>query len=232
MYVQAVKRYEDALKEHRDLFTLGGYAQFLADLGGGGESGSDDDGARRQAFALFEEALSSVANADLIVATEDNFVETQSQCDNFGGSRASQAHLVESFCLFSGAYAGLLETGVNKDFTKAEAVYRRALQLRPEDPLVRGNLAVLLHRHKKDYDGAEACYRRAIEAHPDHACILSKYANFLKHCRGDIDAAEQFYLRAIEVTVTNAFVSDQRPSRYSKHLISLLSTFFSHSHIT
>ena len=43
-----------------------------------------------------------------------------------------------------------------KDFDGAEAAFRRAIKIDPNDPDAHSGLGLLLHDHRKDFDGAEA----------------------------------------------------------------------------
>lgn len=80
---------------------------------------------------------------------------------------------------------------------RAEALYRQAEELAPNDASILGSYANFLRIDRKDIDAAEVLYKRAIEADPKNASNLGNYAVFLRNNRKDIDATEAMYKRAI-----------------------------------
>eukprot|EP00953_Heterococcus_sp_UTEX-ZZ885_P015509 8729-Heterococcus_DN1.PRE.1 len=103
-----------------------------------------------------------------------------------------------------GWYALMMEGRGQDGAAKAEQLYRRALQLKPQDPLSMGNYAVFLHRVRRDHKAADAAYRAAVEAHPKHASILCRYGSFLKHVRRDPDKAQCMFEAAIAANPEHA----------------------------
>ncbi|WP_411883849.1 tetratricopeptide repeat protein [Polaromonas sp. YR568] len=80
---------------------------------------------------------------------------------------------------------------------EAEAAFRRALLLDPDDASTHNNLGVLLKEGRRP-DEAEAAYRRALTLRPDYAEALNNLANLLRKS-GRLDEAEAAYRRALEL---------------------------------
>ncbi|MGD0072973.1 MAG: hypothetical protein ABSD31_01375, partial [Candidatus Binataceae bacterium] len=72
------------------------------------------------------------------------------------------------------SFANLL-AGVRKNHDEAERLYRRALELAPENAIaiVMAYFATFLSRVRKNYDEAERLYRRALEIEPDNAIVMA-----------------------------------------------------------
>jgi len=83
------------------------------------------------------------------------------------------------------------------DFFEAEKLYRRAIELNPNNALAHNNLGNVL-RDLKRHDEAEAMYRRAIELNPNNALAHNNLGNALRDLKRH-DEAEAMYRRAIEL---------------------------------
>ena len=97
------------------------------------------------------------------------------------------------YCLYNGM----------KDYDGAEAAWRKAIALDPQDAEAHISLAILLG-DVHDYDGAEAMVRKAIALDPQHADAHYKLGRLLKSVREDFDGAEAMYRKAIELDPQNA----------------------------
>ncbi|MHC4704499.1 MAG: tetratricopeptide repeat protein, partial [Planctomycetota bacterium] len=87
---------------------------------------------------------------------------------------------------------------------EAERLYKRALELNPDDAGLTGILAEFIAYVRKDYVEAERLYRRALELDPGNAVNMGNFANFLYSIRKDYDEAERLYRRALELDGDNA----------------------------
>ena len=108
------------------------------------------------------------------------------------------------YCLYNGM----------KDYDGAEAAWRKAIALDPQDAEAHISLAILLG-DVHDYDGAEAMVRKAIALDPQHADAHYKLGRLLKSVREDFDGAEAMYRKAIELDPQNA-------AAHNNHLGALL----------
>ena len=97
----------------------------------------------------------------------------------------------------------------SKNFEEAETIFKRVLEIDPNqmDTLVRyGDLLLSV---KKDYEEAEKIFVRTLKNDPNDVKILEKYGNFLADVRNDHKRAEDVRTRAsavvtkIETTFTN-----------------------------
>jgi len=80
---------------------------------------------------------------------------------------------------------------------EAEAMYKRAIELAPNDADFLGNYANFLTGVRGKHDAAEEMYKRTIKADPKHAYNLANYAIFLMK-QGRHDAAEEMHKRSIK----------------------------------
>jgi tetratricopeptide (TPR) repeat protein len=95
-------------------------------------------------------------------------------------------------------------TKSRKDLTTAEAMFKRALKVNPNDANNLGRYAVFLSDQRKDYDAAEAMFKRALKVNPNDANNLGRYAVFLSVQRKDYDDAEAMYKRAVDTDPNDA----------------------------
>lgn len=91
-----------------------------------------------------------------------------------------------------------------QDYDVAEALFRRALDLEPDNADILGDFALFMQEIRGDFEQAETLYRQAIQENPRHDKNLDNFAIFLHEVRKDYGAAEQFYRRALDVQPDNA----------------------------
>lgn len=84
-----------------------------------------------------------------------------------------------------------------KDYSKAEFLYRNAIEADPNYTTAHNNLGVLL-RDLKRYDEAEAAYRKAIETDSINSVAHNNLGNVLRDLKR-YDEAEAAYRKAIEL---------------------------------
>lgn len=106
---------------------------------------------------------------------------------------------------------------VNK-LEEAEHVYRKALELEPENALVWGYLGKLLHEDLERYEEAEEAYRRAVELKPDFHWAWEQFGLLLHKHLGRYEEAEKAYRRAAELGPTCFVVWEHLGQLLHKHL--------------
>jgi len=104
-----------------------------------------------------------------------------------------------------GAFANFLTD--NGDHTKAKEMYKKALEIDPEDSTVRKNFAIFIFDVFKDADEAEAQYRLAVKCDPGNAVLINTFANFLADVQKKSPEAEQLYRKAIQLDPNNAGIA-------------------------
>jgi Flp pilus assembly protein TadD len=72
-----------------------------------------------------------------------------------------------------------LSAKLNENYDQAEAYYKKALELEPDNANINNNYALFLKDIHKNDDQAEKHYKKALELKPDNAEINSNYAQFL-----------------------------------------------------
>lgn len=82
---------------------------------------------------------------------------------------------------------------MNGNMSEAEALFKRALELDPESPLVLGSYGLLRHTAYRDADGAEALYRQALALDPAHVATLYNYGSLLEGVRRNFSGAVAMY---------------------------------------
>jgi tetratricopeptide (TPR) repeat protein len=82
------------------------------------------------------------------------------------------------------------------DPARAEALHRRAIEIRPADASLRFNLANHLSRQGRDRDAASS-YREALELDPGHVATLVNLG-ILVAAEGKLDEAEALFQQALE----------------------------------
>ena len=111
------------------------------------------------------------------------------------------------FATFSGMYASFLLGSASGSSTaikeQADGLFSKALAVEPGNPLLFGDYATYLHRHKKDYAAADAAYRKHLGDFPGHSSIWTKYGNFLKSVKRDVAGAENAYRTAVKRSPLN-----------------------------
>lgn len=134
------------------------------------------DIARRIAEKHFGGPVRIVQSAGARVEASDEFHQLQIR------ERPDDANVHSNY----GAY---LQDAVG-DLTKAEAEYRKAIELNPNHSNALGNLAgLLLLRAQAQSAEAENLYRRAFDVDPRNENVSFNYSSFLIRC-GDLDTAE------------------------------------------
>ena len=98
---------------------------------------------------------------------------------------------------------------------KAEQLFRKALELDPNNANNTGNFAVFLTNVRGLHDEAERFYRKALELDPSNANLAGSFALFLTDVRGLHDEAERFYRKALELDPNNA----NNTANYSEFLL-------------
>jgi tetratricopeptide (TPR) repeat protein len=78
---------------------------------------------------------------------------------------------------------------------EAERLYRRALELDPNDAINTGNFAAFLTDIRGENDEAERLYRRALELDPNDFFTMTNFTELLIH-RGRIEQAKEMSDRA------------------------------------
>jgi hypothetical protein len=81
------------------------------------------------------------------------------------------------------------------NLAEAEAAYRDALRIRPEDGDIWARMG-FVQREQRRYEDAEASYRRAVALKPSCSALLG--LGDTRNARHGADAAHEWYLRAIE----------------------------------
>ncbi len=94
-----------------------------------------------------------------------------------------------------------------KDYEEAERLYRRAVEVAPNDAKTVCQLARFLTRTGKDAGEAEPLFRRALELDPNDARINCTFAMYLKHDRKDYDEAEQLFRARCELAPNDAGIN-------------------------
>jgi tetratricopeptide (TPR) repeat protein len=86
-------------------------------------------------------------------------------------------------------------------FEPALAAYRRALEIRPDEPDIMNNLAWTLHEFRQEPEEAESLARRALKMSPPASAAAARAAHTLGAVlawRGKAAEAREAFLRAIE----------------------------------
>lgn len=99
--------------------------------------------------------------------------------------------------------AGVMLASIFNHLDKAEAAFRRAIDLDPQDASTWNNLGIALANQRR-YAEAEAAYRRAIDLNPQYANAWHNLGNVLQDQRRYVDA-EAAYRRAIEPDPQDAY---------------------------
>jgi Tfp pilus assembly protein PilF/MinD-like ATPase involved in chromosome partitioning or flagellar assembly len=93
---------------------------------------------------------------------------------------------------------------VVKEPDTAEVLFKRAMEVDPNDAVHIGNYATFRWKERKDLEEAEVLYKRAMKADPNHADILGNYASFRCDEWKDLEGAEVLYKRAIDADPNHA----------------------------
>lgn len=105
---------------------------------------------------------------------------------------------IQALKFFSQAY----KAHEASDLPKAEELYRKVIELNPNEAITYNNLGVLLKDTRRN-DEAETVYRKAIELDPNDAAAYNNLGNLLKDI-GRNDEAEAAYRKAIELNPNHA----------------------------
>lgn len=96
----------------------------------------------------------------------------------------------------NGSVLGTLASFLGKTgaLDRADAYFRRGMEVDPQNPNLLGNFASFCHRQRNDVPMAIAVIEKSLKVHPNHVNNLSKYATLLK-LRGPAyyDEAEKQY---------------------------------------
>jgi len=171
-----------------------GYVRVTAEFENNPEK-ADDANALKEAS---ETATKSLPNAWAYFARANNLELTDPAAAEQQYQLGLQAHPRSP--LLNGMY-GLFLDSIRNDTKKAEAFYRKAVELAPKDSTYLTNLAVFLD-NKGDVKEAEKFHQRAVASDPDDAECLGNYAMFLER-RENIEEAGKYYLKAIKAAPTD-----------------------------
>ena len=100
-------------------------------------------------------------------------------------------------------YFALFLEEVRKNYKEAERLYRKALQLAPNDADNTANFAVFMESRKK-HDEAERLYRKALDLAPNDADNTGNFALFMQKVRKNFDEAELLFRKAVELDPKDA----------------------------
>ncbi|QQS46436.1 MAG: tetratricopeptide repeat protein [Acidobacteriota bacterium] len=98
---------------------------------------------------------------------------------------------------------GILLAEHLKRFDEAEAAFRKAIQIDPNNAFAWNNLGNLLSDLKR-FDEAEAAYRKAIEINPNYTSAWHNLGNLLSDLKR-FDEAEVAYRKALEINPNYAY---------------------------
>ncbi len=93
---------------------------------------------------------------------------------------------------------------MRKDYQGAERLYRKALELAPNDANNNSLFALFMESVRKDYEEAERLYRQALVLDPNDATNIGSFAVFIVKVHKDYQGAERLYRKALELDPSNA----------------------------
>jgi tetratricopeptide (TPR) repeat protein len=105
--------------------------------------------------------------------------------------------------IFLGDYAVFLHRR-KRDFTRAQSIYLKALELFPKHSSIHLKYAGFLRHARKDIKCAETHYIESINSNPTNADALGSFASFLHGVSCDIKEAEKFYEQAVQIDNSHA----------------------------
>ena len=91
----------------------------------------------------------------------------------------------------------------SKSYSKAEKLFRDALEQDDKHHSALCNYAKLLQQVKRDFPAAENMLQRVLKDQPDHVDALFHYGHLLWQVKGDVAGAEERYARAIAADPTH-----------------------------
>jgi tetratricopeptide (TPR) repeat protein len=113
-----------------------------------------------------------------------------------GADELAQARPINEAAIAENLNSGHREAALNHD-AEAEAYYRKALDLDPDNPLANHRLAILADR-RSDFAVSERCYLKALSHEPNNADLLSDlgYSYFLQGRTRESERCLQAAVRA------------------------------------
>jgi tetratricopeptide (TPR) repeat protein len=113
-----------------------------------------------------------------------------------GADALAQARPINESAIAENLNSGHREAALNHD-AEAEACYRKALDLDPDNPLANHRLAILADR-RSDFAVSERCYLKALSREPNNADLLSDlgYSYFLQGRTRESERCLQAAVRA------------------------------------
>ncbi len=113
-----------------------------------------------------------------------------------GADALAQARPINESAIAENLNSGHREAALNHD-AEAEAYYRKALDLDPDNPLANHRLAILADR-RSDFAVSERCYLKALSREPNNADLLSDlgYSYFLQGRTRESERCLQAAVRA------------------------------------
>jgi tetratricopeptide (TPR) repeat protein len=93
---------------------------------------------------------------------------------------------------------------VRKNYDEAERLFRKAIELDPNNAIHTRNFARFMKNVRKNYDEAERLFRKAIELDPNNANCMGTFATFMSQVRKNYDEAERLFRKAIELDPNHA----------------------------
>lgn len=94
----------------------------------------------------------------------------------------------------------------NADYGNAEASYRKAVDLAPNDPEAWLGLAATYDQLRR-FDLADAAYSKVLQLASTNAAILNN-AGYSKMLRGDYKSARVFLMKAYELDPNNPYINN------------------------
>jgi Flp pilus assembly protein TadD len=92
------------------------------------------------------------------------------------------------------------------DYLAAEALFKRALLLQPNNAIALAGLASIMENLHGDLDTAEELYVKALEVNRDDVSLLTHYALFVRDVRKDTNKARSFLLEALKRNPMNIWL--------------------------
>ncbi len=130
-----------------------------------------------------------------------------------GADALAQAQPINEAAIAENLNSGHREAALNHD-AEAEAYYRKALDLDPDNPLANHRLAILAD-HRGDFAVSERCYLKALSHEPNNADLLSDlgYSYFLQ---GRTKESERCLQAAVRANPLHQMALDNLSLLYAK----------------
>ena len=87
-----------------------------------------------------------------------------------------------------------------KRYKRSEKLYRKALEIDPNNSVNLGNLAFLTEKINKNYNEAEKLYIKSIDSDSKNTTNMRNFANFLAYIRKKYNKAEHIFEKVIKTT--------------------------------